>query len=112
MLKQYTVVLLFLFSLQLTAQELNCRIQINSQQIKGTNRQKFTSMRTSIYEFMNTTRWTPGIYSNEERIECNIILNLSSEVGANGYKGSITIKEHLTTLQCLILLITTLALNM
>ena len=69
-------------------------------------------MRTSIYEFMNTTRWTPGIYSNEERIECNIILNLSSEVGANGYKGSITIKEHLTTLQCLILLITTLALNM
>ena len=93
MLKQYTVVLLFLFSLQLTAQELNCRIQINSQQIKGTNRQKFTSMRTSIYEFMNTTRWTPDIYSNEERIECNIILNLSSEVGANGYKGSITIKS-------------------
>ena len=93
MIKFYTVTLLFLFSLQLTAQELNCRIQINSQQIKGTNRQKFTSMRTSIYEFMNTSRWTPDIYSNEERIECNVIINLTSEVGANGYKGSITVKS-------------------
>ena len=93
MIKLYTVTLLFLFSLQLTAQELNCRIQINSQQIKGTNRQKFTSMRTSIYEFMNTSRWTPDIYSNEERIECNVIINLTSEVGANGYKGSITVKS-------------------
>ena len=93
MIKFYTATLLFLFSLQLTAQELNCRIQINSQQIKGTNRQKFTSMRTSIYEFMNTSRWTTDIYSNEERIECNVIINLTSEVGANGYKGSITVKS-------------------
>tara|TARA_B110000879_G_scaffold90138_1_gene123834 strand:+ start:296 stop:1204 length:909 start_codon:yes stop_codon:yes gene_type:complete len=93
MIKFYTVTLLFLFSLQLTAQELNCRIQINSQQIKGTNRQKFTSMRTSIYEFMNTSRWTTDIYSNEERIECNVIINLTSEVGANGYNGSITVKS-------------------
>ena len=93
MIKFYTVTLLFLFSLQLTAQELNCRIQINSQQINGTNRQKFTSMRTSIYEFMNTSRWTTDIYSNEERIECNVIINLTSEVGANGYNGSITVKS-------------------
>ena len=91
--KIFTVVLLFLFSLQLTAQELNCRIQVNSQQIKGTNRQKFTSMRTSIYEFMNSTRWTENVYSNEERIESNIIINLTSEMGANGYKGSITVKS-------------------
>jgi hypothetical protein len=93
MRKFYIVVLLFLCSLQLAAQELNCRIQINSQQIKGTNRQKFTSMRTSIYEFMNTTRWTEDVYTNEERIECNVIINLTSEVGANGYKGSITVKS-------------------
>jgi len=93
MRKLYTAILIFLCSLQLNAQELNCRIQINSQKIKGTNRQKFTSMRTSIYEFMNTTRWTEDVYATEEKIECNVIINLSSEVGANGYKGSITIKS-------------------
>jgi hypothetical protein len=42
---------------------------------------------------MNTSRWTTDIYSNEERIECNVIINLTSEVGANGYNGSITVKS-------------------
>ena len=93
MRKFLIAVLLFMYSLPLVAQELNCRIQINSQKIKGTNRQKFTAMRTSIYEFMNTNRWTEDVYSNEERIECNVIINLSKEVGANGYTGSITIKS-------------------
>ena len=87
---------IFLFCSQINAQELNCRIQINSQKIQGTNRQKFTNMRTTLYEFMNNTRWTNDVYSPEERIECNIIINLTSEVGADGYKGSITIKSTRT----------------
>ena len=82
-----------LFSYQLEAQELNCRVQINSQKIQGTSRQMFTNMRTVIYEFMNNTRWTNDVYSSEERIECNVIINLNSQVGANGYKGTITIKS-------------------
>ena len=85
--------LIFLFCSQINAQELNCRIQINSQKIQGTNRQKFTNMRTTLYEFMNNTRWTNDVYSPEERIECNIIINLTGEVGADGYKGSITVKS-------------------
>ncbi len=50
-------------------------------------------MRTGIYEFMNNTRWTNDVYSPEERIECNVIINLNSEVGTNGYKGTVTIKS-------------------
>ena len=86
-------IFIFFFSCQLNAQELNCRVQINSQKIQGTNRQKFTNMRTTIYEFINNTRWTNDVYSAEERIECNMIINLTSQVGADGYKGSITIKS-------------------
>lgn len=82
-----------LFSFQLEAQELNCRVQINSQKIQGTSRQMFTNMRTAIYEFMNNTRWTNDVYSSEERIECNVIINLNSQAGTNGYKGTITIKS-------------------
>ena len=82
-----------LFSFQLEAQELNCRVQINSQKIQGTSRQMFTNMRTAIYEFMNNTRWTNDVYSSEERIECNVIINLNSQVGTNGYKGTLTIKS-------------------
>lgn len=85
--------LLVFFSLQLHAQELNCRVQINSQKIQGTSRQVFTNMRTVIYEFMNNTRWTNDVYSPEERIECNVIINLTSQIGANGYKGTFTVKS-------------------
>ena len=94
--KLICIVFLFIFSLELSAQELNCRIQINSQKIQGTNRQKFTNMRTTLYEFMNNTRWTNDVYSPEERIECNIIINLTSEIGTDGYKGSITVKSSRT----------------
>ena len=86
-------IFILFFSCQLNAQELNCRVQINSQKIQGTNRQKFTNMRTTIYEFINNTRWTNDVYSPEERIECNMIINLTSQVGTDGYKGSITIKS-------------------
>ena len=86
-------IFILFFSCQLNAQELNCRVQVNSQKIQGTNRQKFTNMRTTIYEFINNTRWTNDVYSAEERIECNMIINLTSQVGADGYKGSITIKS-------------------
>ena len=86
-------IFILFFSFQLNAQELNCRVQVNSQKIQGTNRQKFTNMRTTIYEFINNTRWTNDVYAPEERIECNMIINLTSQVGADGYKGSITIKS-------------------
>ena len=86
-------IFILFFSFQLNAQELNCRVQVNSQKIQGTNRQKFTNMRTTIYEFINNTRWTNDVYSPEERIECNMIINLTSQVGTDGYKGSITIKS-------------------
>ena len=86
-------IFILFFSCQLNAQELDCRVQVNSQKIQGTNRQKFTNMRTTIHEFINNTRWTNDVYSPEERIECNMIINLTSQIGTDGYKGSITIKS-------------------
>ena len=85
---------LLIFSIfQLSAQELNCRVQINSQKIQGTDRQKFMTMRTDFTEFMNNTRWTNDIYSSEERIECNLIINLTNQIGNDGFKGNINVKS-------------------
>ena len=88
-------IFIIVFGFNSIAQELNCRIQINSQRIKNTNRQMFTNMRTSLYEFMNTKRWTNDVFSNEERIDCNIIISLNEKVG-DVYKGSITVKSTRT----------------
>ncbi len=93
MIRLISIFFIILFSLELNAQELNCRVQINSQKIKGTNRQKFTNLQTTLYEFMNNNRWTNDVFSVEEKIECNFIINLTDQIGANGYKGTITVKS-------------------
>jgi hypothetical protein len=58
------------------AQELNCNIQINSDQIQGTNKAVFTTLQKSMTEFVNNRKWTELTFANTERIECtmNIIV--------------------------------------
>ncbi len=67
-----------------TAQELNCNVQINSDQIEGSNKEVFNTLQKSLSEFINTTRWTSLVFAEQERIECNmtiIVHSISSEDG-------------------------------
>ncbi len=65
-----------LIVLSINAQELNCNIQINSDQISGSNKSVFNTLQKSVSEFVNNRRWTEMTYTNIERIECsmNIII--------------------------------------
>lgn len=87
------VLLVFVLSLfsSLNGQELNCRVQVMHQQIEGTNKQIFQTMQSSIFEFMNNTKWTEHAYTMDERIECNIMINITSEVSTNEYKATIQV---------------------
>jgi len=76
------------------AQELKCNIQINSQKISGTNRTVYQTLQTAIYEFMNNTSWTNHVYSIDERIECNIVINLNEQLGSDEYKGTIQVQSR------------------
>lgn len=74
-------------------QELRCNIQVNSSQIQGTNKQVFQTLQNALYEFMNNTAWTKHVYSNEERIDCNILINIQDHSG-DEFKGSIQIQSR------------------
>ena len=76
------------------SQELNCRVQVNAQKIQGTNKQVFENMQKTIYEFMNNTKWTPNVFSFDERIECTIQFNLTEQVSTDRYKGTIQIQSN------------------
>ena len=78
------------------SQELRCNIQVVSNQIQGTNKQVFQTLQTAIYEFMNNTAWTNHVYTNEERIECNILINLQDHSG-DEFKGSIQVQSRRPT---------------
>lgn len=74
------------------AQELLCNVQVTAQRIQGSNRQVFETMQREIYEFMNNTNWTNHIYSYSERIDCNILINLTEQLSADEFKGTIQVQ--------------------
>ena len=91
-LKYYLLVILFLSTKTVGSQELNCNVQISAQKIQGSNRQVFESMQRDIYEFMNNTVWTNHVFSYAERIDCNIIMNLTEQLSADEFRGTIQIQ--------------------
>ncbi|HOO98731.1 MAG TPA: DUF4835 family protein [Bacteroidales bacterium] len=90
--KKNTVLLLILLSLNAGAQELNCNIQVSAQKIQGSNRQVFENMQRDIYEFMNNTVWTNHVFSYTERIDCNILINLTDQISSDEFIGTITVQ--------------------
>ena len=80
------------FSFFANAQELMCSIQINHSQLQGTNVQIFQNLQRDMNEFMNNKKWTNHVYSNNERIECRMVVNLTKYNGIDEFTGTITIQ--------------------
>ena len=59
-----------LFLLPGQAQELNCVVIVNSDQVSQTNQQVITTLERSLTEFINKTRWTNQVYRENERLNC------------------------------------------
>ncbi len=93
-LKHLFLTILVLIPEVIYSQELNCNVQISAQRIQGSNRQVFESMQRDIYEFMNNMVWTNNVYSYAERIDCNILINLSDQLSADEFKGTIQIQSR------------------
>jgi len=90
--KYYLIVFLVFLPEIINAQELNCNIQISAQRIQGSNRQVFESMQRDLFEFMNNKVWTNHVFSYAERIDCNILINLTDQLSADEFKGTIQIQ--------------------
>jgi hypothetical protein len=83
------------FSLYSRAQELNCQIDINYSQIQGTtNKQIFDQMQRSIYEFMNNTKWTSDNFTQQEKIECSILIIIKEAISVDEYSGTIQVTSR------------------
>jgi hypothetical protein len=91
-LKYLLLLLLIFFSEIAQSQELNCNVQISAQKIQGSNREVFQTMQKDVYEFMNNSVWTNHVYSYSERIDCSILINLTDQLSADEFKGTIQIQ--------------------
>jgi hypothetical protein len=64
--------------LEIYTQELKCTVTINSDQVQGTNKEIFNTLKQSIEEYVNTLRWTNMTFQEKERIECSMLLMVKS----------------------------------
>jgi hypothetical protein len=83
-MKKYFILLMCCISaVCVSAQELNCNVQVNSDQVQGTNKNVFNALQRSINEFINNRRWTDLAYTAAERIDCNMTIIVKSAEGDN-----------------------------
>ena len=80
--------ILFLASLSANAQELNCRVIINADQIQTTDRAIFKDMERAFSNFLNTRKWTNDTYRTHERINCGLFLNISKMPSIGNFVAS------------------------
>ena len=85
-------VFLILLPEVMLSQELNCNVQVSAQRVQGSNRQVFENMQRDVYEFMNNTVWTNHVFSYSERIDCNILINITDQISADEFNGTIQIQ--------------------
>lgn len=93
MRKLLTIVLVF-GSCYVSAQELNCTVTVNSQQVQQSDRRIYETLQKAIYEFVNSTKWTNDQYQLAERIECSMFINISQRVSADEFKATIQVQSR------------------
>ncbi|MBL1221413.1 DUF4835 family protein [Chryseobacterium sp. L7] len=82
--------LLFIYNLSFS-QELLATVQVNSQQLGGSNQQAYKALEKSLRDFINNTSWTGKKLQNFEKIKCNFAVVIAEREG-NRFKGSIVIQ--------------------
>ena len=74
--------LIVLFAIFITtisfSQELNCTITVVAQQTGNDNNVVFKTLEKQLTEFINNTKWTSKAFSQQERINCSMVINVIS----------------------------------
>jgi len=92
---RYFLIILFLnLGLTTFAQEFQCAVQVVSPSVQSSNKKVFETLQTAIMEFMNNQKWTNDVFAPEERIDCNIMINIAEVISIDEFKGSFQIQAR------------------
>lgn len=83
--------LMFAGVAEMTAQELNCQVEVNSASVEGTYKGVFQSLQQDISDYFNDTKWTNTQFMPNEKIDCRFFLTVKEYVD-DKVKGDIQIQ--------------------
>src|SRR5882757_2742948 len=91
------ILILFSFILLQTrvarSQEFQANVTVLSNRVNtSVNKQIFTTLQSALYNFMNGRKWSNVAFNQNEKIQCNFLLNLAGATDNNTYTASLTIQ--------------------
>ena len=76
-----------------SSQEIQARLTVMTQKIStNVDKKVFNTLQTALTNFVNNRKWTADVYSPNEKIQVNFLLNLDQALSNNIYKGSLTVQ--------------------
>jgi hypothetical protein len=77
-MKYIVFLLIFALSVSTYAQDLQCNVQVNSDNIQASNKAIFEDLQNAITQFMNQRKWISDKVQPQEKINCNFVINITA----------------------------------
>ncbi|MDE6461876.1 MAG: DUF4835 family protein [Muribaculaceae bacterium] len=74
-----------------SAQELNCRVEFNTQQLQNVGTSVFQTLQEAVSEYMNNTKFSEAQIASSEKIECQLVFTITDYTDGVA-KGSIQVQ--------------------
>lgn len=81
----------------LRAQEISCKIDLNSQKATTVPQSVFKTLQGQINEYMNQRVWTEDLFENNERINVNMTLVIEEELTPTTFRANLIIQSSRPT---------------
>lgn len=75
------------------AQELNCTVEFNTDQVQGTNKSVFETLQAAVSDYMNTTTFTPLQFAANEKIECKLFFTIKEYNEDGTFSGDLQVQS-------------------
>lgn len=93
---RYLVVFFLILSFNSLAQEFNCQVTIivdKSVPVSTADQGVLDQLKISMYEFMNNQQWTSDKFKTEERINCQLQLQITGIPSYGNFTGSMQVQS-------------------
>ncbi|HEX8386973.1 MAG TPA: DUF4835 family protein [Rubricoccaceae bacterium] len=75
------------------AQELNCTVTINRSTLPGNEYEFLDDLQFEVQRYLNDRAWTPDVFENRERIDCNVQIILTAALSLTQFQGQIAVQS-------------------
>ena len=96
MIKVFLVISILFIPFTYKSQELNCQVTVLNDaklEVSSVEQEILAQMKQTVFEFMNNTKWTKDKFSVEERVNCNIQIQINAIPSPGIYEGTMQIQS-------------------